>query len=106
VEPITAWEPGRRLSFDVTEQPAPMTELSPYRHIHPPHLEGYLRSRRGEFRLVPLPGGRTRLEGSTWYELEMYPQDYWTLWSDACIQRIHQRVLRHIKQVAEADSTR
>ncbi len=106
VEPITAWEPGRRLSFDVTEQPAPMTELSPYRHIHPPHLEGYLQSRRGEFRLVPLPGGRTRLEGSTWYELEMYPQDYWTLWSDACIQRIHERVLEHIKQVAEANPAR
>ena len=106
VEPITAWQPGRRLSFDVTEQPSPMTELSPYRHIHPPHLDGYLRSRRGEFRLVPLPGGRTRLEGSTWYELEMYPQDYWTLWSDACIKRIHERVLKHIKQVAEADSAR
>ena len=106
VEPITAWEPGRRLSFDVTEQPSPMTELSPYRHIHPPHLDGYLRSKRGEFRLVPLPGGRTRLEGSTWYELEMYPQDYWTLWSDACIQRIHMRVLEHIKRVTEADSAR
>jgi len=106
VEPITAWEPGRRLSFDVTEQPSPMTELSPYRHIHPPHLDGYLRSKRGEFRLVPLPGGRTRLEGSTWYELEMYPQDYWTLWSDACIQRIHMRVLEHIKRVTEADTAR
>jgi hypothetical protein len=106
VEPITAWEPGRRLSFDVTEQPSPMTELSPYRHVHPPHLDGYLRSKRGEFRLVALPGGRTRLEGSTWYELEMYPQDYWTLWSDACIKRIHMRVLEHIKQVTEADSAR
>ncbi len=23
-----------------------------------------------------IPGGWTRLEGSTWYEFEMYPQDY------------------------------
>ncbi len=33
----------------------------------------------------------------------MYPQDYWTLWSDACIHRIHQRVLRHIKSLSEHD---
>jgi len=103
VEPITAWEPGRRLAFDVESQPAPMHELSPYRHVHPPHLDGYLRSKRGEFRLVALPGGRTRLEGSTWYELELYPQDYWTLWSDGCIHLIHRRVLDHVKHLAEKD---
>ena len=102
VEPITVWDEPRRLAFDVQSQPPPMHELSPYRHVHPPHLDGYLRCRRGEFRLTALPAGRTRLEGSTWYEFEMYPQDYWTLWSDLCIQRIHCRVLNHIKQLAEA----
>src|SRR5437764_9190538 len=50
VEPITAWEPPSRLAFDVQSQPAPMTEWSPYRHVHPPHLDGTMRSRRGEFR--------------------------------------------------------
>jgi hypothetical protein len=103
VEPVTVWDPPRRLAFDVESQPPPMHELSPYRHVHPPHLDGYLRCQRGEFRLIALPGGRTRLEGSTWYEFEMYPQDYWTLWSDACIHRIHQRVLRHIKNLSERD---
>ena len=63
-----------------------------------------LRCQRGEFRLVRLADGRTRLEGSTWYEFQMYPQDYWTLWSDAAIHRIHQRVLEHIKRLAEQDS--
>lgn len=101
VEPITAWEAPHRLAFDVTEQPPPMFELSPYRHVHPPHLDGYLRSNRGEFRLVALPGGRTRLEGRTWYEVEMFPQWYWTAWSDWLIHRIHERVLRHIKTLAE-----
>jgi polyketide cyclase/dehydrase/lipid transport protein len=81
VEPITAWEEGRRLAFDVTEQPAPMFELTPYRDVHPPHLDGYLRSNRGEFLLVALPGGRTRLEGRTWYEMDLFPQAYWSLWS-------------------------
>jgi len=102
VEPITAWEPDRRLAFDVTASPPPMRELSPYRNIHPPHLDGYLRSKRGEFRLVSLPDGRTRLEGSTWYEIEMAPEGYWQLWTDYLIHRIHERVLAHIKAEAEA----
>jgi hypothetical protein len=33
----------------------------------------------------------------------MYPQDYWTLWSDGIIHRIHRRVLEHIQRLAEAD---
>ena len=101
VEPITAWEPARRLAFDVTDQPAPMFELSPYRHVAPPHLDGYLRSNRGEFLLIALPDGSTRLEGRTWYEFDMFPQTYWTLWSHLIIHRIHQRVLWHVKQLAE-----
>jgi hypothetical protein len=101
VEPITVWQPGRRLAFDVTDQPAPMFEMSPYRHVHPPHLDGYLRSNRGEFRLLELPDGRTRLEGRTWYEFDMFPGWYWTAWSDSLIHRIHLRVLRHIRHLAE-----
>ncbi|MEZ6114742.1 MAG: hypothetical protein R3C99_27575 [Pirellulaceae bacterium] len=104
VEPITVWEPGRRLAFDVTEQPAPMFELSPYRHVHPPHLHGYLRSNHGEFRLIALDGNRTRLEGRTWYEFDMFPQSYWTLWSDLLIHRIHVRVLEHVKSLSESEA--
>lgn len=102
VEPITRWEPGKRLSFDVRSQPIPMDEWSPYNHIHPPHLDGYLRSKRGEFRFVALPGGRTRLEGSTWYEIDISPRGYWSMMSDSLIHRIHERVLDHVKKEAEA----
>ncbi|MGH7535283.1 MAG: SRPBCC family protein, partial [Gemmatimonadales bacterium] len=101
VEPITAWEPGRRLAFDVSRSPAPLQELSPYPAVTPPHLDGYLRARRGEFRLVSLPGGRTRLEGSTWYEVRMQPEGYWQLFSDPLIARIHRRVLEHVRRQAE-----
>src|SRR5713226_5601201 len=52
IEPITAWDPPRRLGFDVASEPPPMQEWSPYRHLDPPHLAGTMRSRRGEFRLV------------------------------------------------------
>lgn len=101
VEPVTAWEAPTRLAFDVAEQPEPMFELSPYHDVHPPHLNHYLRSTRGEFRLVALAGGGTRLEGRTWYRFDMFPQWYWMLWSDAIIHRIHLRVLEHIRIEAE-----
>ncbi len=103
VEPITVWEPGHRLAFDVRLQPRPLHEWSPYADTSPPHLDGYFRSRRGEFRLVALADGRTRLEGSTWYEMRLEPAAYWVLFGDALIGRIHQRVLRHIKAVAERE---
>jgi len=104
VEPITAWEQPTRLAFDVQSQPPPMHELSPYRHVHPPHLDGYLRCKRGEFQLIPLENGRTRLEGRTWYQYDIFPQSYWTLWTDRLIHSIHQRVLSHIKQLSESSS--
>jgi uncharacterized membrane protein YhaH (DUF805 family) len=104
VEPITEWETARRLGFSVVSSPAPLRELSLYQNVSPPHLRNYLRPRRGEFRLVALPGGRTRLEGSTWYEIEMAPEGYWQLWTDFLIHQIHDRVLNHIKHEVEADS--
>lgn len=103
VEPITVWDPPRRLGFDVVAQPVPMEEWSFYHDLRPPHLEDGFRSVRGEFRLIPLAGGRTRLEGSTWYVLEMAPELYWRHWSDAIIHRIHTRVLEHVARLAEAE---
>ena len=102
VEPITVWEENHRLAFDVTEQPHPMFELTPYRHIHPPHLDNAFRSTRGEFLIEQQPGGVTRLTGTTWYVLEMHPQTYWTLWTDELVHQIHLRVLEHIRKVAES----
>ena len=101
VEPITVWDAPRRLAFDVIEQPIPMQEWSFYAEVHPPHLEQSFRSVRGEFRLIELPGGRTRLEGSTWYLLDMGPAAYWKLWSDGIVHRIHERVLAHVKTLSE-----
>ena len=101
VEPITAWEENRLLRFDITAQAPPMREWSPYRDVNPPHLDGYFRATRGEFRLLPLARGRTRLEGRTWYEVEMSPQPYWKLYSDWIVRTIHLRVLEHIKRLAE-----
>jgi hypothetical protein len=102
VEPITAWEEPGRLAFDVVQQPHPMRELSPYRAIAPAHLEGFFRSRRGQFLLTRLPGGRTLLSGTTWYEQDLWPNHYWRFWSDSLVHRIHRRVLEHIKHESES----
>ncbi|NBV21095.1 MAG: hypothetical protein EBS05_04125 [Proteobacteria bacterium] len=79
-----------------------MEEWTPYREVHPPHLDGFLASERGQFELIALPDGGTRLEGTTWYRHNMWPVDYWQTWSDHIIHRIHLRVLQHIKARAEA----
>lgn len=96
VEPIRIWETARRLSFDVVQSPPPLREWSLYAGLMPPHLDGYFQARRGEFRLARLPGNRTRLEGSTWYELRIAPEAYWGVFADLIVRRIHQRVLEHI----------
>jgi len=101
VEPIEIWDEPRRLKFSVSSNPEPLEEWSPYRHIEPAHLRGYLVSQAGQFLLTPLPDGGTRIEGTTWYRHGLWPSSYWRLWSDAIIHHIHLRVLRHIKQEAE-----
>jgi hypothetical protein len=101
VEPITRWDPPSRLSFDVRDQPVPMQEWSLYPNLRPQHLNGYFRSVAGEFRLISIAGGRTRLEGSTWYELDIAPRVYWNLWAGHLVHAIHMRVLEHVKHLSE-----
>ena len=102
VEPIKVWDEPHLLKFGVTANPAPLNELTPYGHIDAPHLHGYFVSEEGQFSLIALPDGRTRLEGTTWYHNAMWPAAYWHLWSDYIIHRIHSRVLEHIRTEAEA----
>jgi len=101
VEPIEVWNEPRLLRFSVKDSPAPLVEMTPYTHIDPPHLHGYFVSRQGQFLLTALPGGKTRLEGTTWYQHTMWPAAYWHLWSDYIIHRIHMRVLTHIRAEAQ-----
>ncbi len=105
VEPITVWEEPQLLRFNVTANPAPLNELTPYGHIEPRHLHGYFESHQGQFLLTELPGGRTRVEGTTWYSHSMWPETYWHWWSNYVIHRIHMRVLEHIRLEAEGRKT-
>jgi hypothetical protein len=102
VEPVLIWKDGSQLRFTVVSNPLPMQEWTPYAQIHPPHLEGFLASRQGEFRLEPLPNGGTRLFATTWYQHHMWPATYWRAWSDYIIHRVHAMVLQNIRERAEA----
>lgn len=104
VQSITVWDEPRVLAFDITEQPPAMKELSIYSNVHPPHLENYFISQRGQFELKPLPGGSTLLEGTTWYQNRYWPAPYWHLWSDYVIHGIHNRILLHLKSQAESQT--
>lgn len=101
VEPVVVWDEPRLLKFTVTSTPAPMEEWTPYRDVHPPHLEGFLVSEQGQFELIRTENGSTRLIGTTWYQHGLFPDSYWRLWSDYIIHTIHLRVLRHVKTLAE-----
>jgi hypothetical protein len=104
VEPIEVWQSPELLRFGVRQQPQTMRELSPF-NIEPRHLrEEYFRATRGQFRLVPQPDGTTLLEGTTWYTLRYWPAQYWRIWSDTIVHRIHLRVLNHIREDVERRS--
>ena len=105
VEPITVWNEPNLLRFDVEQQPAPMRELS-FWDIDAPHLHDYFVSTQGQFKLTALPNGRTLLEGTTWYFLNIRPAIYWHLWSNMIVHAIHERVLEHIKATTESMTKR
>ena len=103
VEPITVYDAPRLLKFDVTSQARPMNETSIYADLHPPHLNGYMMSKMGQFLLRKTSDAGTELEGTTWYQNRMEPYFYWRILSDAIIHKIHERVLVHVKTVSEND---
>ena len=104
VEPITTWDEPNLLAFSVEEEPVAMEEYNPFWDIHPPHLDGYFSSKKGQFKLERSSENSTRVIGTTWYTLDIMPNAYWKLWSDFIIHRIHKRVLNHIKLEAESNS--
>ncbi len=107
VEPIEVWDEPRLLRFSVDECPQPMVEWNPFHdHVDAAHLHGTFLAHRGQFELVDRGDGTTLLAGTTWYSHGLWPESYWSLWSDWLIHTIHRRVLAHIGSCAEADRPR
>lgn len=91
-EKIVAWEPGRRLTFDVTAQP------------RDPEILGHARVKRGQFVLRDNHNGTTTLVGTSWYELYVFPAWYYDLWASSIARQVHLRVMDHIKDLSEHSS--
>jgi hypothetical protein len=102
VERVTCWNPGKELAFDVLINPPSMKEWSLYGELKAAHLEGYVEARHGRFVLTPLPSGGTKVTGTSWYTIDMYPQFYWRLWSDKIVRDVQMRVLTAAKDRAES----
>lgn len=101
VERVTEWIPDRKLAFVVEEDVPALRELSPYEHVHAPHVRGYFLTNLTSFELVPLPGNRTQLVERTSHELKLEPILYWMPLARLVIDLNNDRVLRHIRRRAE-----
>lgn len=101
LECITEWEPGRKLAFTVLRDVPSMRELSPYEHVHAPHLIGYFFTKGTSFELLPGQNGGTRLIERTAHTLKLEPVLYWLPLTRLVVDQNNARVLAHIKSRAE-----
>lgn len=100
-ERITAWQPARRLAFKVIDQPPAMEEMSPYRRVHAPHVQGYFETSEMSFDLQPLAGGGTRLTARAAHVLRIDPVPYWAPIARWAIGQNTDRVLGDLKVRSE-----
>jgi hypothetical protein len=103
IERITEWLPERKLAFVVVNDVPGMREISPYQHVHAPHVVGYFLTNSTSFELVPLPDSRTRIIERTSHELRLDPIFYWLPMARFVVHANNARVLRHIKRQSERD---
>lgn len=100
-EVITAWEPAKLLEFDVQLTPSTMSEINPFGPVEAAHTFNYFKVHHGRFILTLLPNGRTRVDGTSWFQQDLWPQAYWLPITRRVVKAVHERVLEHIKQLAE-----
>lgn len=101
-ERVTEWVPERMLAFDVIEDMPSMIELSPYEHVHSPHIRGYFRTTRTSFEIVPRADGGSTIVERTSHELKLEPAFYWLPLARFVVHANNARVLGHIRRAAEA----
>jgi uncharacterized membrane protein YhaH (DUF805 family) len=85
-ETVVTWKPGRELTFVVDRAPE--------------RFARYGALQRGQF-LLRAEGEDTIVTGTTWYKLRVGPPGYWSLWTQRFVHAVHERVLDHVKRLAE-----
>jgi len=101
-ERVTIWTPNVRLRFDVLSNPPMLRELSPYAHVHAPHMTSAFRTLDADFSITPLANGQTRLTLATHHELQLEPGLYWVSIAQWAVRTNKERVLHHFRRLAEA----
>ena len=101
IEQVTEWIAQRKLTFVVLNDVPSMRELSPYQHVHAPHVVGYFRTTSTSFELLPQPGGQTQIVERTSHELKLDPVFYWLPLARWMVHENNARVLAHIRGQAE-----
>ena len=91
-ERVAEFEPGKKLTFDVTEQPT-----------HP-EAYGHITLHRGQFVLRDNHDGTTTLLGSSWYTLHVRPLWYFDLWTRDMTRAVHLRVMEHVRRLSESSA--
>lgn len=100
-ERVTLWEPCHALAFAVEHQPPAMEEMSPYRRVHAPHVNGYFDTGETRFTLTPIVGGGTRLRVQSLHILRIDPALYWEPIARLAILLNVTRVLKDVRTKAE-----
>jgi uncharacterized membrane protein YhaH (DUF805 family) len=101
IERVTEWVPNQKLAFVVIRDIPGMRELSPYEHVHAPHLIGYFRTTSTSFELVRRSDGGTDIVERTAHELRLDPVPYWLPMARWIVRQNNARVLQHIRSHAE-----
>jgi uncharacterized membrane protein YhaH (DUF805 family) len=101
IERVTEWVPSQKLVFVIIRDIPGMRELSPYEHVHAPHLIGYFRTTSTSFELVPRSDGGTDIIERTSHELRLDPVPYWLPMARWIVRQNNARVLQHIRSHAE-----
>ncbi|MBV8754881.1 MAG: SRPBCC family protein [Hyphomicrobiales bacterium] len=101
LERVVEWAPERILSLSVLNDVPAMQELSPYHHVHAPHVIGYFRTVSMSFELRPRANGETDLVERSSHELRLEPVLYWLPMARWVVHANNARVLAHIRHQAE-----
>jgi uncharacterized membrane protein YhaH (DUF805 family) len=101
IERVTEWVPNQKLAFVIVRDIPGMRELSPYEHVHAPHVIGYFRTISTSFELVRRADGGTDIAVRSSHELRIDPAPYWLPMARWIVHQNNARVLQHIRTHAE-----
>ena len=100
-EIVTHWDANRAMQWRFAF-PDPSISLKTDPHIDPHGRQLWID--KGGYRLTPMPGGKTKVELWTQYDLITWLNGYAALWGDVMLGDIQDNVLAIIKQRSEATS--